>query len=81
MQEPDELVACMAEVRDRLFTILEDHEREVHGGRACMANRISAVAYLAHCLGVRSIKQGRDLMMGILDYNARCKDADCRHKN
>lgn len=40
-------------VRDQLNGCIEQHEKEHHAGEPCPYVRAHALAYLAHCLGVR----------------------------
>ena len=49
----EEMPVAMGAVRDQLLALIQEHERTDHGGDVCLAGRASAIAYLAHSIGVR----------------------------
>ncbi len=78
MLTPDQQTVAMGAIRDQVLAICRGHELEAHGGRPCMANRASAVAFLAHCLGVRGpVWEYAEQLLH--DYDARCDGRDCDH--
>jgi hypothetical protein len=80
MQSRQDLTLAMAEVRERLFAIMFQHEQAAHGGRACWPNRLSALAYLAHCLGIgQQPGAALDILAYLEDYDRNCVDAKCGH--
>jgi hypothetical protein len=78
MEDPDKLEAAMGAVRDQLLAVLARHEREAHGGRACMSNRASAIGFLAHCLGVRG-SAWRYAEDRLVWHDLNCKAGSCVH--
>jgi len=78
MQSPEMLSVALGAVRDQLIAVLAQHEKEAHGGAACMGNRASSIGYLAHCLGVR--EDAWDYAKLVLDeHDANCRHTDCGH--
>lgn len=75
----DEMTEQMRDIRDRLFATLEAHEQEEHAGGACWGNRISAIAYLCHSLGI-SEQQVSRVREVLAVYDAVCRDRHCKHK-
>lgn len=76
MQNPEELaLSPMRRLADEMTAYLAEHEREVHGGEPCMANRASAVGFVAHALGVRSVSQITEM---IAWYDLHCPA--CEHQ-
>jgi hypothetical protein len=43
---------ALGTTRDRILDIIRDHERLRHGGGCCLEERIGAVAFIAHSLGL-----------------------------
>jgi hypothetical protein len=43
---------ALGATRDRVLDIIRQHERRQHGGGCCIEERIGAVAFLAHSLGL-----------------------------
>jgi len=43
---------ALGATRDRILDIIADHERLRHGGGCCIEERIAAVAFIAHSLGL-----------------------------
>lgn len=41
-------------VRDEILQVISDHEERIHGGGCCLSERINAIAFFAHSLGLRS---------------------------
>ncbi len=71
MLERDEMTEALGDIRDRLCIIMAQHEVETHDGRPCWGNRASAIAHLAHCLGIRG--SSWDYAKVLLDeYDAAC---------
>ncbi len=54
MLPPDQMVTAMSAIRDQLFALMAQHERDEHAGAPCWPNRGSAIAFLAHCLGIHA---------------------------
>ncbi len=76
----DEMQVAIAAARDQVLAVVTRHERDAHGGSPCIGNRASAVAYLAHCLGVR----GQAWLYAeslLAEYDAFCPGRDCTHGN
>lgn len=78
MLSNDKMTIAMGAVRDQVLAVVMAHERDDHAGQPCMSNRASAVAYIAHCLGVRNDvwTYSEELLA---EYDANCKDTDCKH--
>jgi len=78
MLNPDQQAVAMGAVRDQIIALMHEHERESHDGQPCAANRASAVAFIAHCLGVRG--EVWDYARSLLaQYDARCDNLNCEH--
>jgi hypothetical protein len=78
MLSNEKMSVAMSAVRDQVLEVCASHEREAHGGQACMGNRASAIAFLAHCLGVRG--EAWDYAEELLaEYDANCDGTDCGH--
>jgi hypothetical protein len=45
--------AMITKARDLFLAALDKHDEEAHGGRFCLVERAGALAYLAHCMGLR----------------------------
>lgn len=79
MLTPEKQAIAMMAVRDQMEAALKHHETEAHGGKPCAGNRASAIAYLAHCLGVCG--ELWDYAGGLREqYDANCK-GPCEHGN
>ena len=50
MRERDEQE--LGETRDRLLHIIGEHEQLLHGGGCCLQERVNAIAFFAHSLGL-----------------------------
>lgn len=74
----DQMVLAMSALRDQLITTMQQHERRAHGGAPCMGNRASAIAYLAHCLGVRDDAWHYAATLR-QEYDAHCVGDQCPH--
>jgi hypothetical protein len=48
LRDSDQLGAA----RDTILNLIYRHEKERHGGGCCIEDRISAVAFIAHSLGL-----------------------------
>ncbi len=79
MMSESEMDGAMSNVRDRILEIMESHEIRAHAGKACMSNRASVVAYVAHCIGVRgeAWNYAEQLRQ---DYDRSCRFENCTHK-
>jgi hypothetical protein len=69
-EDEDELANT---IRDLTFELLGAHERVAHEGHPCGMNRVSHVAWMAHCLGIGSAHLQK-LMACIAMYESGC---DC----
>lgn len=79
MLSNEKMAIAMSAVQDQLLAVIASHEREDHEGKACMPNRASAIAYLAHCLGVRGIHwDGAGQFLE--EYDHSCKDPSHQHR-
>jgi hypothetical protein len=38
--------------RDRILQFIQDHEERIHDGGCCLEERVNAVAFIAHSLGL-----------------------------
>ena len=74
MEAHDRLSVAMGAVRDQLLAVIEQYERDGRNGKLSAYDRLNAVAYLAHCLGVRTNKAAllalRELMRDFRDVGA-----------
>jgi len=76
MLTPQKQALAMTAVRDQFLTALEFHEREDHAGEPCAANRLSALAYLAHSLGMGEEHLCHFAKL-LEKYNRDCPDQKC----
>ena len=53
MLNGEQMAEAMNAISDQVEMLMREHENEEHGGTYCGGNRASAVAFLAHRLGVR----------------------------
>ena len=75
MNTRDEMIARAGQVRDLALAIMFEHEAMVHEKKPCMGNRISLLAYLAHCLGINGNHAHMDLFLDLLyDYALHCEN-------
>jgi hypothetical protein len=75
MQRPEEMAnSPMRRLADEIEAYMREHELEVHGGEPCIRNRESAVGFIAHCLGVRSVPKIAEM---IALYDLHCPN--CSH--
>lgn len=73
MMSNDEMTGAMASVRDQILAIVQDHERTAHAGAPCWLNRASALAYLAHCLGIHPETPPWDYVSRLAgEYDEQC---------
>lgn len=72
--EQDEATLMMRGVRDALLAYTDRHEVLEHNGFACVTERLAAVAWLCHCLGIKAELAGEQLPDLIRDFDARCKE-------
>ena len=76
----NQMALAMGALRDQLIATIRMHERKAHDGAPCMGNRASAIAYLAHCIGIRGSNAWSAVGDMSRDYDARCTDGgDCLH--
>jgi hypothetical protein len=79
MLSPDEMTDAIGSARDQVLKVVLDHEQDTHQGRPCWGNRFSAIAHLAHSLGVTSADLAE--VGKLVDvYDANCKDESCPHQ-
>ena len=38
--------------RDKILEFIGEHEQEIHGGGCCLEERINAIAFITHSLGL-----------------------------
>ncbi len=75
MQRSEEMAnSPMRRLADEMEAYLQEHEREAHDGEPCWPNRESAVGFIAHCLGVRSVSKISEM---IALYDLHCPN--CKH--
>lgn len=76
----DDLAKQMRQAADQIEAVMSAHEADKHGGATCMMNRISAVAFLGHCLGLRAddLATQMEITVQMFNYEARCPD--CQHR-
>lgn len=67
----------MSELRDSLLLVMHSHEAQDHGGKPCPGHRVSAIAFLAHSLGIHSLLAWDAVQRVSQDYAAEC--ANCPH--
>lgn len=73
MLTPEKMGAAILAVTDQLVAVLEAHERADHGGEICPGNRLSAVAFIAHRLGVNTFRSGWPAFVTVLkQYERDC---------
>ncbi len=70
---PDDLSRDMAECRDLLLEVIAAHEDADHDGDMCPTERFNALAFLAHCLGLKPTPR----TFSELDRLIRYYDHDC----
>lgn len=64
-------------LRDQLFVVINDHEVAAHDGRACRTERVNAIAYFAHCLGIKP-RDLPDVEADMEEYDRRCPCEESR---
>lgn len=69
---PDPDSQAIQDAADRILKAILAHEFEAHKGGACLPNRLSAVAYLAHKLGLKSKVHLARLAVAMDEYDERC---------
>jgi hypothetical protein len=81
MLSPDDIQAKLSEARRIIIDVILDHEREAHDGHICWGNRASAVALVAHSLGLGALgTTGWVFTEALLrDYDQHCKALACEH--
>ena len=50
LRERDE--KYMGPARDRILEFIAEHERDTHGGGCCIEERVNAIAFITHSLGL-----------------------------
>lgn len=78
MMSQAEMEQAMSSVRDQILEVMDQHELLSHGGKPCVANRSSVVAYIAHCIGVNgeAWKYAEHLRQ---EYDRSCRFENCTH--
>lgn len=61
----------MRQIGDQLIEVTERHDRLSHGGDPCMKERVNAVAFLAHCVGLAAA-HGRFVAERLWLYEMAC---------
>jgi hypothetical protein len=81
MQQVTEMQQQLAPARDQIIAAILKHEGEAHGGGPCWGNRASAVAYIAHALGMGVCgAEGWQYTGTLLAwYDRHCVQSDCTH--
>jgi len=72
----DEL-SPMQKVRDHLVAVIDQHEAQAHAGEACGLERLNAVAYLSHALGIKPEHLGK-IGERITEYDLLCPCRESR---
>ncbi len=73
MLTPDKMNAAMHAVTDQLDAVLKAHEREDHAGGQCVGSRISAVAFIAHWIGINTFRSSWQMFLdAVKDYETNC---------
>jgi hypothetical protein len=65
-------------IRDGVLGAIASHERDEHGGKACMEERANIIAHLAHSLGVRGVVWNHAQKL-LDEYDRHCPG--CGHVN
>jgi hypothetical protein len=63
------------QLRSDMLRMVEEHERDHHGGKACMATRNGIIAFFAHSLGYtaeRFFGEGHLIVGMVYEYEANC---------
>lgn len=53
MLSKERIVTSLNAVADQVEALCSEHEAESHDGVMCMSNRLSALAFMAHRLGIK----------------------------
>ncbi len=74
--EQNQVAAQMALARKHLLAAIKAHEDEAHNGQVCLTERLNALAWLAHCVGLKATEAPR-LMPLIFDLDVKCAGDTC----
>jgi hypothetical protein len=77
MRNQEATQAAYAAVKLEVIRLVEEHERDGHGGLPCELERRNAIAFLCHGLGVRGDDAMFELEALIADADARCPARSC----
>lgn len=73
MVSKEQMVVFMNAIADQVEASCSEHETEDHGGEMCYVNRMSAVAFLAHRLGIKPGNASASSFTLLLDdYQQNC---------
>ncbi len=75
-QRPREMGPHMKLARQHLLAAIKAHEDECHGGEVCDTERLNALAWLCHSLGLKATEAPK-LMPFIFDADVRCEGGIC----
>lgn len=79
MLSMDKTVIFMNAIADQVEAFCAEHETADHGGQMCVVNRMSAVCFLAHRLGIKPEKVSAFSFRAILsEYEKNCPH--CKEK-
>lgn len=63
----------MEELRDQIVALVHAHEARHHAGDTCADVRLSCIAYIAHCLGLKPDAAGMAALgKHMLQYDLNC---------
>ena len=76
----EEMAVVMRSIADQVTALVEEHERQYHEGEPCPGERLGAVAYIAHCIGIRS--DSPSLFAALNHYLQAYEEVcpDCQHR-
>ncbi len=77
MISSEKMIVAMGAVRDQFIEVISAHEREDHRGLPCMDSRATSIAYLMHCVGLRTHDDVEFVGLLLKEYNAACPE--CEH--
>jgi len=77
MLTPDEQQQAqrLYEIRDELLELIEHHEETCKCGEFA----VGTVAYLAHCVGVKTTNQINAMERELIQYNCECPNCTSRN--
>jgi hypothetical protein len=75
---PEQMALRFQALADQALAVAAQHDREAHGGKACLAVRCQIIGYLAHRLAVRNgLWDQASACLAQMD--AECEAEDCDH--